>query len=186
MTGEAVGLVAPELDGRGSSDSYIAAVAVETFACGTYAVGLIIADNELIDGEGSGGAVIGSPILIKAFLVPISSGEARVSLSELIIGDVGIDTLFGEYLHVLLGVEAGIRGQFGFLEHSGVPDGSEILPCAFYHGLKECQVFLKLDKSAIFCASSLVPHKQGLIFFYAVEIGKEISLFSIPTATVTT
>ena len=50
----------------------------------------------------------------------------------------------------------------------------------------KCQVFLKLDKSAIFCASSLVPHKQGLIFFYTVEIGKEISLFSIPTATVTT
>jgi len=72
MTEEAVGLVAPELDGCSSSDSYIAAVAVEAVACRADAIGLIIADSKLIDGEGSGGAVICSPILVKAFLVSIS------------------------------------------------------------------------------------------------------------------
>ena len=48
-----------------------------------------------------------------------------------------------------------------------------------------CQVFLKLDKSAFLCASSLAPRTLGLLFLYAVEIGKEIALFSIPTATTT-
>ena len=48
-----------------------------------------------------------------------------------------------------------------------------------------CQVFLKLDKSAFLCASSLAPRTRGLLFLYAVEIGKEIALFSIPTATTT-
>jgi len=72
---------------------------------------------------------------------------------------------------------------------SGCAVYSEVVILVNLPGGKEgyvCQAFLKLDKSAIFCASSLVPHKRGLIFFYAVEIGKEISLFSIPTATATT
>ena len=50
---------------------------------------------------------------------------------------------------------------------------------------RQCQVFLKLDKSAFLCASSLAPRTLGLLFLYAVEIGKEIALFSIPTATTT-
>ena len=53
------------------------------------------------------------------------------------------------------------------------------------YSIVRCQVFLKLDKSAFLCASSLAPRTLGLLFLYAVEIGKEIALFSIPTATTT-
>ena len=131
VAGATVGLVAPELDSRSASDRHLAAVAVEAFACRADTEGLVRAERELIDGEGRGGTVIGCMFFFKAFLVPISLGEARISLSELGICHIGIDILAREHLEVLLRVEAGICGQCGALKHVRIADGGEVLLYAF-------------------------------------------------------
>src|SRR5450756_2329983 len=100
-------------------------------------MGLVVGHGELADGEGGGGSVVGGMVFLEALFVPISVCKAGIALSHLVIGHIGIDILFGEHLHVLLGVEATVGGEGGLLEDIRVTDGFEVLLCTFNHGKKE-------------------------------------------------
>lgn len=79
-------------------------------------------------------AVLALPLLfVVPLFIPIPRGEARIALSEFVVGNIGIDLLRKQLLNVVTGMKAAVGCECYFGEDVILPQCDEVLSCGYHH-----------------------------------------------------